>query len=55
MDKPFFQKKVLNSNEELNYLDKANNISKKNVINKRLRKLESSSFCIDIFINYDAP
>ena len=54
-----FQKNVLNSIEEFNYLNKDNNISKKNVINfsqnydnKHLRKLESNSFCIDIFESF---
>ena len=54
-----FRKNALSSNEARKCLNKDNNVSKKNVIDfsrnyggGRLRKLESSSFCIDIFESF---
>ena len=59
-----FQNMLLNFNETINYLNKSGNIPKKNKINfsennnnnnnnnKHLRKLESNSFCTDIFESF---
>ena len=56
-----FQNMLLDFNETINYLNKSGNIPKKNKINfsennnnnnKHLRKLESNSFCTDIFESF---
>ena len=54
-----FKNEILSSNETLNYIYKANNTLEKNKINfsqnynnKHLRKLESKSFCSDIYESF---